>query len=193
MFIDEKILIRLMKDAYKGSGVYIGRFDGWYVIAAGYWTASMAVGCVSNKVLAAIVELSGQLPEDGEAWTADKGKNQLEGYDHRTVEEPRSDGSGMSIAPMYLRSPGGTALAVLQSDTDGRILTVPINLVNASIGIADRQNGEENVVGPVFDGSRGAYWYTNHAEWHVISTRYDELNDIIKHCEQISLEYAVRD
>lgn len=192
MFINEKVLIRLMKEAYKGTGVYIGRFDGWYVIAGGYWEARIAVGCASNKTLACIVELSGSLPGEHEAWTADKEKNQLEAFNK--FEEFKREGHGeMAIRRLVLLTPGGSGLAVLQQLEDNMVLTVKLDLVNAALGETDSKNGEEKRIGPVYDGSGGAYWYTNQAEWYVRQTRYDDLEDIISLLESAPLQLKEED
>ena len=113
MFIDEKILIRLMKKAQKGAGVYIGRWDGWYVIGGSYWKARIAVGCLPRTVAAAMVELSGSIPQEGEAWTADKEKNQMEAFDiWETTDRTQSR---LYVRPIWLAKPGGTPQRICAS------------------------------------------------------------------------------
>ena len=187
MFIDEKILIRLMKKAQKGTGVYIGRWDGWYVIGGSYWKARIAVGCLPRTVAAAFVELSGAIPQEGEAWTADKEKNQMEAFDiWETTDRTQSR---LYVRPIWLATPGGTPLRVLQGD-DGSIFTYPEALVCAAFGPVDTKNQEENKEGPAWIGDGWAIWHTNHAQWRIHNTYYAELSDIMDLLGEQPLEYA---
>ena len=67
MFINEKILRRLMAKAYKGAGVYMGHFDGKYHIrgAGGSWEALILDTVIPKPILSQMVECSGTIPEDG--------------------------------------------------------------------------------------------------------------------------------
>lgn len=186
MFINEKILIKLMKRAQKSSGVYIGRWDGWYVICGGYWKARIAVGRLPRSVAAAMVELSGNIPQEGEAWTADKEKNQLEGFS----KWENAEGVGPCfVRPVWVATPGGTPLRVLQLN-DGTCLTFRDEHVAAALYAIDTSTQESQKDGPHWDGDRGAVWQTNQAAWHIYSMRYDEMSDILDLLAEQPLEYT---
>ena len=187
MFINEKILIRLMKKAQKGTGVYIGRWGGWYVIGGSYWKARIAAGCLPRKVAAAMVELSGSIPQEGEAWTADKSKNQMEGFDIWEKMDP--GGAAVFIRPMWLATPGGTPIRVLQREDD-RVFTFPDALVVAAFGERDTKNEETERAGPIWDGDGGVFWSTNQAAWNIKATSYRELDEIMHHLDRVPLEYT---
>lgn len=186
MFINEKILIRLMKKAQKGTGVYIGRWNGWYVISGSYWIARIAAGCLPRPIAAAMVELSGSIPEEGEAWTADKEKNQLEAFDMWNTPELLGR---MYVRPVWLATPGGTPMKVLQKE-DGGIFTYPDPLVMAAFGTIDRANQETEIVGPTWAGDGKAVWTTNQAAWLIRSTYYAELSEIMQLLAETPLEYT---
>lgn len=187
MFINEKILIRLMRQAQKGTGVYIGCWDGWYTIGGSYWKARIGAGCLPRTVAAAMVELSGDIPREGEAWTADKSKNQIEAFDTWEAVDP--GGAEMYIRPMWLATPGGTPMRVLQRE-DNRTFTFPDALVAAAFGEKDKKNEESQIAGPIFDGDGGAFWCTNQAAWHIRATHYRELDEIITHLDEAALAYT---
>lgn len=186
MFINEKILIRRMKQAYKGSGVMMGREEGWYHIKGGYWYAKIAVGFVPRSILALMIEMSGAIPEEGECWTSDKEKDQYELY--MTGIRIQSNRYPMDKRRVALLSPGGKPLRVLQRE-DNEILTFDEELVAAADpACLDRANDEGALEGPFYDQDGGCFWETKQAVWRIIQERYPELDTIAEHLGKIPLE-----
>lgn len=82
MFFKKAVFKRLLKNAYKGAGLTVGRDkktdeegeivrDGYY-IGGGYWIIWVDTEYITKEAKAAIIELCGELPEPGEAFTAYK-------------------------------------------------------------------------------------------------------------------------
>jgi hypothetical protein len=187
MFINEKILIRRMKQAYnKGSGVLMAREDGWYHLKAGYWYAKIAVGFLPRSILALMIEMSGVIPEEGEHWTSDKEKDQYELY-LPALAIPRNR------YPMYKRrlallSPGGKPLRVLQLASN-EIMTFDEELVAAADpACLDGANDEGTLEGPFYNEDGGCFWETKQAVWNITEERYPELDTIAEHLGKIPLE-----
>ena len=68
MFINITEFKKLLKAAYKGSGLIVGNLDGGLIVTnvAGLWGVRVDCDFLPNKLKAALIELIGDLPEDGE-------------------------------------------------------------------------------------------------------------------------------
>lgn len=186
MFIDEKILTKLMKRAYKGNGVFMAREDGWYYLKGGYWDAKIAVGCMPRSVLGLMIQMCGAIPEEGERWTSDKDQDQFEMF-LGGLEMPKQR------IPMFKRrvallSPGGTPMQVLQLENDAVMYFSMELLAAANPACLDTENQESNLTGPFYDGEHGTFWETNQAVWHIIQLTYDDLNSIVDYLSDTALE-----
>ena len=187
MFINEKILKRLILKAYKGNGLYMSRSEGWYTLQGGYWSARIAVGCMPKELLAAMVECAGAIPAEGESWTADKEKNQLDlGVDF--WQEIEGDGTELSITPLMIVSGGETALYRVLQFPGGTVMTFRQELVSAADpSRIDWDNDEGSLEGPYYDGGGGVYWETNHATWRVMECRITDCETLTGRLGEIPL------
>ena len=170
MFIDEKILKRLMMKAYKGNGLYMARYDGWYHLAAAFsasWEARIAVGCVPKTILGTMVECAGEIPGEGEGWTADKEKNQIEAFDKWSIPKLEDLTQTAAHTPVCVCSRGGMIYRVMQLPNDSVICAPPDMLAAINPTCVDKDNGEDMIKGPFYDGRSGLIAYTNHALWHI--------------------------
>lgn len=68
MFLNITEFKKFLKSAYKGSGLIVGSIDEHLVLmnASGTWGVQITDGFIPNKLKAAMVELIGDLPEEGE-------------------------------------------------------------------------------------------------------------------------------
>ena len=68
MFINLIEFKKLLKNAYKGGGLIVGRLEEDMVLTngSGTWGVQVEAECVPNKLKGALVELIGDLPEYGE-------------------------------------------------------------------------------------------------------------------------------
>ena len=66
MFLKEAAVKKLIKQAYKKSILFVVNLDSDYVIYSGDWVIKADKKKLSNKITGAIIELTGELPEQGE-------------------------------------------------------------------------------------------------------------------------------
>lgn len=66
MFLNPKILKKLLKEAYKHRTLYLACKAESLYIAAGYWEMEFLKEYIPKETLGDIVALSGMLPEDGQ-------------------------------------------------------------------------------------------------------------------------------
>mgnify|MGYP001028970922 CR=1 FL=1 len=85
MFFKQTVLKRMLKAAYKGAGLTVGRMaenetdPGGYYVSSGWWVMWFAAEEMPKEAKAAIIELCGDLPGVGEVFKAIKdGGNQYE-------------------------------------------------------------------------------------------------------------------
>lgn len=79
MFLKLSILKAAMKEAYTGGGLRIANTGDGFALLGSYWYVWLENVTMPKKVRAAIVELVGELPAEGEAYKAQKGyDNQYE-------------------------------------------------------------------------------------------------------------------
>ena len=77
MFINESVFKRLIKKAY-GAGrlhIYVDKL-GWVYIGGGYWNIQIPRKSMTNKMLASLIEIIGELPKHEEAFTYSKEETQ---------------------------------------------------------------------------------------------------------------------
>lgn len=72
MFLKHQVFKGLINQAWKGSGLVVANMGkAWYL--CGYsWLAWIDKQVMPNKTLAAIIELAGEMPEEGKAFKAGK-------------------------------------------------------------------------------------------------------------------------
>lgn len=79
MFVNPKILKRLMKEAFKANSLIIGRKEDNMFIQGQYWQFLCDRKFVNKTIYAEIIELAGEIPDEGECFCAGKGGNQAFG------------------------------------------------------------------------------------------------------------------
>lgn len=177
MFINDKILRRLMVRAYKGAGVYMGHFDGHYHIqgAAGAWEVLIIDNVCPKTILSQMVECSGRIPEEGESWTADKEKDQMAMYDQWPELTARTE---ILKTPVVIQSESGMPLRVMQLPNE-KVMLFREELVAAIDPTSvNTGQGEEMYQGPFYDGGHGIFAKTNHAVWHILESEPRKLEKI---------------
>lgn len=73
MFIKSAGFKRLINEAYNNNGLRIGDDGNGIYICGGYWTIWVRKGYIPKKELAAIIELTGEMPEEGKGFMSTKG------------------------------------------------------------------------------------------------------------------------
>lgn len=66
MFLDTQIFKKMIKNAYDGGGLSVAREKDKYILAGGFWCIKIRKDCLPPKAKAAVIEIVGEFPEDGE-------------------------------------------------------------------------------------------------------------------------------
>ena len=65
MFVRLRDFKRLIKEAYTGAGLYVARRGDQLLFGGSYWAIATIKESLDKKALAAVIELTGEMPEDG--------------------------------------------------------------------------------------------------------------------------------
>lgn len=163
MFLKPQVLNRLMKQAYK-TGLTVARTNAdWLYIAGSCWEISAKKEFVSKRTMGDLIALVGELPEQGERFTATKEGNQMEaGLPLAVRDEAFREKRTLTISDVLLIGSGGTAQRLLQDDDTGNIYVVNnvfIEIIDNDMIMEDR--GEYPVAKPSFTPTRGILWQNN--------------------------------
>lgn len=74
MFFKAAVFKKLIKEAYAGIGLTIGRAEEYIFLSGGYWLIWMKKDKIPNKLKASIIELTGELPINNQVFKARKGE-----------------------------------------------------------------------------------------------------------------------
>lgn len=77
MIFNKTVFKKLLKTAYKSSGLMVANNSGRIIIAGSWWVMAMEEKVFTNEGRAALVELTGQLPAPGECWKSTSAGNQM--------------------------------------------------------------------------------------------------------------------
>lgn len=158
MFFSTKIFKQIIKKTYKGTGLRIAHTiepEGYY-LSSGYWHMWMSKKFIPKEILAAMIEVCGELPGLGACHKVDKESTQIE---MDVFIEDLADDFFKSIdeyrvTNCYLQQ-RGTLCSVLQSKT-----TKEVKIVSScypalvDIQAVDTANGEELPKGPLATKTR---------------------------------------
>lgn len=126
MFVRLRDFKRLIKEAYTGAGLYVAHQGNQLLFGGSYWVIATIKDSLDKKALAAVFELTGEIPEDGEAFKATKEANQYEinevywnlinaTYQYGDREEK------LTVTRLVLNKyPYGRTMRILQAE-DGRV------------------------------------------------------------------------
>lgn len=160
MFINEKVLNKLMKEAYKTGLVVAAREDGWIYIAGRYWEVEMSRRLIPKEILGNIISLIGELPDPGERYLATSEGNQLEiGKPMGITIEAYREGP-LTITDTLQIGTCGTVQRFLQDPGTGAIYLVNQAYINLSKGTIDEEIGEYEPSDPFYCNT-GLLWQTN--------------------------------
>ena len=179
MFITSTGFKRLVNEAYKGAGLLVGNDGDGYYISGSYWVIWIRNGMIPKKELASIIELTGGLPEMGEAFRATKMGNQYEIPWREACDamnNARSCNDAMEITPLILDQTWQQA-RILQNPDNGTIVLINERFVDMIDNtVIDYENGETQAEGPLISGKiQGVFWRNNIMALHVYP-REDEGN-----------------
>lgn len=163
MFIKTSVFKSLLKQAYKYGCLIVGNDGECIFVAGAYWVLQMQEKRIPNKLKAAIIELTGDLPGSGEIFRAKAGEpNQyeLQYYEDYNVQ---SMAAAASVELTVTRSGYYNAkgsLRVLQNRTNGHLFLIDEKLIQL-ISVEELEETEGKPVGPLLQQARQRVFWTN--------------------------------
>lgn len=122
MFLDTSGFKKLIKEAWKCSRLFLSRKDGSLLITDLRWCLVSDPDMIPNKIKGAIIELTGELPEEGESFQSGKEGNQYSFTQTLPWEEMRSlndtaDETNRAEQTQVLIDKGYTILRIMKCRT----------------------------------------------------------------------------
>lgn len=197
MFIHLRDFKRLLKQACTGVGLRVARRGDDVLLSGSDWVIATEKGSMDKKQLAAVIELTGELPGKGEAFKATKEGNQYEisevhweMIDRTDVDREKKE--KLTVTPIVLeRYPNGKAMRVLQA-ADGRVEVLNDRFVKAIDSASMNLDYEYEVQGPFFNPKfpKQVYWKSEATTLAVLLYDQDELKekDILEYLRNIKME-----
>lgn len=166
MFINKTVFKRLLKEAYNGHQLKIGKVYGGTVIFGGYWKIWVRDGnYMPNWFKAVVIELIGELPDKGMVVEYGKGEppqqtiSENEAYNLHTLY--MSAKRPYTVTPMIYEK-GYTALHFLQNDETKEIAALPEELFGL-IDFSNMEREECRPSGPASDRYGERFYWANEA------------------------------
>ncbi len=184
MFLKEAAVKKLIKQAYKKSILFVANLASDYVIYSGDWIIKVDKRTLPNKVKGAIIELTGELPEQGERKQYGPESEYEPDVDsdeywekHLAVDKAVYDYTVTNM--LYERH--GEMERIIQS-RNGANYAVPENRTAAVKYVADLK-------GPFGKREDGGLliWYDDDCIFAVCTTEDDKEKEILKKMEGIKL------
>lgn len=191
MFIKTQGFKKLIQEAYKGPGLKVGRDELGIYIAGSYWVMQIKEGGIPKKELAAVIELTGELPDKGSGFNATKTGNQYELQNnpiYRVLENAEECKEKLEVTKLIVETRGKKG-RILQSGLTGEITVVNeqfIDMIDASY--MDYENGEAYLSGPMVGKHYGVFWSSNSMAMHVLPRNDEAATGLIKRLEGFRIE-----
>lgn len=196
MFIHLKDFKRLLKQAYTGVGLCVARRGDDVLLGGPGWVIATEKESMDKKQLAAVIELTGELPGKGEAFKATKEENQYEigevrwGMIDRT--ENREEEEKLTVTQVVLeRYPYGKAMRVLQA-ADGRVEVLDDRFAKAIDSMLMNLEYEYEVQGPFINRKfpKQVYWKSEATTLTALLYDQDEMKekDILDYLRDTKIE-----
>lgn len=192
MFTTSQGFKRLINEAYKGIGLRIGNDGAGYCITGGYWAIWIRHGEIPKKELAAIIELTGELPEKGEGFKATKDGNQYEFQWSDicdTMKNAEECDDKMEITPLTLKYITGEQARILQHKVNGIIVLINEKFLDMIDNTAVKyQEGETQSEGPYIHGKYpGVFWKNNVMALYVMPRKDEENKHLLGYLEAFDI------
>ena len=182
MVFNKSIFKKMIKNAYKTCGLLVANKDDRIILAGGWWMMSVEEKWFPKWGMAAVIELTGEIPAAGESFRSTSAANQMElpnefvlgldeNYDDRAKSDPYHDtrilnDSGVNLA-RYLRS-GKNIVAVNE---------MIMELYDPGVG----EEGEPTDAELPRVDNKWVYWYTPVCSWACGIVDYTKPENITFH------------
>lgn len=185
MFVNPKILKRLMKEAFKANYLIIGRNEDKMYIQGHYWRLLCDRKFVPKTIYAEIIELAGEIPDEGECFCAGKEGNQMQ-INPMTIDFP-GDAKEVAVTDLVLLHKKGAAQRLLQFYS-GRIVLISERIWAATIGSHnDEREGETPAEGPFCSLNHGVLWKNNTGSFQIVFREDEEHESMLRNMENVDL------
>lgn len=149
MFLKTGEMKKIMKSSLKKHGLIVGNIKERYLVYSDCWGAAVEHKYASNKFKAAIMELIGDLPEEGECYEytidADKDLQQQAYYGYPDPYEDWMRAKDYAVAaPMYLHA-WPHEYMVYQKKSDLEFITPKRSLTEAVISASELDHATESM------------------------------------------------
>ena len=191
MFLHTPTFKKLIKASYKNGGITVGRLDSRSLFVAGnYWITWFDYTSIPNRIRAAIIEYTGELPEVGEIFKAkvdEPNQYEMPFKEHYDVHKSWQQAMNPLIAtPVFIS--GHHSLYQIFQDKENRF--IPVSSIH--IDLIDRREQEEcegSVIGPStrdhgLDYAPTLYWYSDLCILGIMSVHLDH-EDALKALEAL--------
>lgn len=199
MFVKISELKKLMKAAYKNGSLIIGNVplngDEGLIIAGGYWAFGIEYDHAPKELKAAVMELGGEIPYDGQCYRALSEGNQVHiGFTDHTNPATlfKNCTYDLTITKVVIQFLNNVRL--LQNEADGHIIGINNDILKLiDLKSIDYDAGEYEPLGPKTSAHNVVCWGNNICYLAVWPYKLlDEEKDteqkmFIKELEQISL------
>jgi hypothetical protein len=189
MFLKSAAFKKLIKEAYNGPGLKVGNDGAGIFLSGGYWVIWIKVGKIPKKELAAIIELTGEIPESGQGFSSTKAGNQYEIVEsslYRAMENARQCNTFLDVTNLSIHAPNGVMSRILQDPGSRRIFLINEKFVEMIDNTeVDYDGGETATEGALIGKYAGVFWFNNIMALHVMCREDENAKNIIDYLEQI--------
>lgn len=192
MFLKTGELKKIMKSSLKKYGLIVGNVDDHYLVYSDCWGVYVEHPYATNRFKAAIMELTGDLPEPYECYKytmePDKELNQERVFDMPEPYEQWKEAKDFgAIAPMFLFA-WPHEYVIYQRKSDMKFIVAPRSLTTAAISGSELDRSSESMPGrPSI--LKGVLYYKNESTiyWvHTESPGHKALEVLFPHMRGIS-------
>lgn len=180
MFIKTAGFKKMIKEAYTREGLRVINNGDTYTLASGWWAMEIEAGFFPKKEKAAVIELTGELPEKGLGFWATKEGNQYEIVENsffEVMEAARETEKRLNMTKLWMQCESRIVRVLQNPVTNGIVLINQLITQSISQNEMDTQNGECNMEGPLIGPQGDVIWRDNVMALRVFGTRTDEQSD----------------
>lgn len=188
MFVKNSRFKQMMKNAWKGKGLRVAMHDGVIYLSGNIWEMEVECDTITKEILAAIVELTGEIPKEGEVFLSQEGEgNQIEEFfECRVTDEGFTE--DIYTSNLVFAQGLGAGARIMQEKESKKLVLVS----NAFFGIIDDKqidrNKETNREGPFYHPDRGFLFKNNKMKLRFGKfERFDEIDTMLRNWEDCGI------
>lgn len=188
MFIKSAGFKKLIKEAYNDNALRIGDDGTGIYICGGYWAIWVRKGYIPKKELAAIIELTGEMPEEGKGFRSSKGGNQyeiLESVFFDVMGNAKNCERYANVTTLLINTQTRVLERVIQDPANNKVYVINEKFIEMLDNTCINYNvGEMEAEGPLLGPLEGVFWKNNTMALHVLC-REEKQKELIQHLEKV--------